>query len=501
MIQRMILTACTIGASLVGAFAQRGAQIDSVVGRRISLEETINLARAQSVEATVALGELRAAYWAYRSHRADLLPEMTLEMTAPDLQRGFNLYQNADGTFGFVRNNSLRTSAKLSVEQNVWLTGGRLSLSSSLQYVDPLSTAGAKRNYLSIPIGITYAQPLFGVNHLRWQRRISPVRYEEAQANFIEQSEQVALKAISNYFSLLLARENLGIARQNKTNADRIYEIAQARRSMGQISENELLQLKLSALKASSALTHQESEHRGAMFRLRSFLGLSDSEPLIPETPQQVNYPRMNYQEVLDKAMLRGSFARRIRRQQLEADYEVAQARGVQREVNIYASLGYTGRAQEFSAAYRNLADNQILQVGIKIPLVDWGKRRGRVKVAESNREVVEARTRQQEMDFSQDIFLLVEQFNNQAEQLRIAREADEIARKRYDTSVESFVLGKINTLDLADAQLSKDNARAKYLSEMHLYWHYYYQIRSLTLYDYERGAELRLNLDEVLAR
>ena len=39
-------------------------------------------------------------------------------------------------------------------------------------------------------------------------------------------------------------------------------------------------------------------------------------------------------------------------------------------------------------------------------------------------------------MDFNQDIFLLVANFNNQAQQLDIAEEADVIAEKRYKTSV-----------------------------------------------------------------
>lgn len=63
-------------------------------------------------------------------------------------------------------------------------------------------------------------------------------------------------------------------------------------------------------------------------------------------------------------------------------------------------------------------------------------------------------------MDFDQDIFLLVEHFNNQAQQLSIANEADKIAQQRYKTSVETFLIGKINTLDLNDAQSSKDDAR-----------------------------------------
>ena len=43
--------------------------------RNITLSEAIVLARTQSVDAAVALNELKTAYWEYRTFRADLLPE------------------------------------------------------------------------------------------------------------------------------------------------------------------------------------------------------------------------------------------------------------------------------------------------------------------------------------------------------------------------------------------------------------------------------------------
>lgn len=459
--------------------------------RPISLEETITLARAQSVEATVALGEMRSAYWQHRTYRANLLPEIGLQMTLPSYERGYSLYQSEDGSYKFVPNNALQMQGRLSIEQNIWLTGGKLSLHTSLQHIDPLGTPGARKSFLSVPIGLTYAQPLFGTNEIRWQRRIEPLRYEEARTTYIEASEQLSMRAVTYFFELLLAKENHQIAEQNKRNADRIYEIAAARRRMGQISENELLQLRLAALKAGSTLTSQESALRAAMFRLRSFLALSESEDLDPLTPEWQDLPRLEYREVLDRAMLNGSFAKRVRRQQLEADYQVAVAKGQQRDIHLFASIGYTGRGDDLRSAYSPLIDNQRVEVGISLPLVDWGKRRGKVRVAESNRQVARARLEKDEQDFRQDLYLLVERYNNQAAQLLIAQEASDIATKRYETSVESFMIGKINTLDLADAQLSKDNARAKYLSEMHLYWYYLYQIRSLTLWDYLTGQAL----------
>ena len=44
---------------------------------RLTLDDCIAMARRQSVDAAVALGELRSAYWQWRSYKADLLPEVS----------------------------------------------------------------------------------------------------------------------------------------------------------------------------------------------------------------------------------------------------------------------------------------------------------------------------------------------------------------------------------------------------------------------------------------
>ena len=104
-------------------------------------------------------------------------------------------------------------------------------------------------------------------------------------------------------------------------------------------------------------------------------------------------------------------------------------------------------------------------------------------------------------MDFDQDIFLLVEHFNNQAQQLSIANEADKIAQQRYKTSVETFLIGKTNTLDLNDAQNSKDDARQKHINELYWYWYYYYQLRSLTLWDFQNNTPLEADFEDIVKK
>ena len=475
------------------------AQNDSLVHEHdITLTEAIALARIQSVDAAVALNELKTAYWEYRTFRADLLPEVNFTGTLPNYNKSYSTYQNSDGSYSFVRNNTLGLSGELSIDQNIWFTGGKLSLASSLDYLKQLGSDGDKQ-FMAVPVSLELTQPIFGVNNLKWNRRIEPVRYAEAKAAFISATEEVTMKTITYFFQLLLAKEALATARQNKTNSDRLYEVAIAKRKMGQISENDLLQLKLNALQGQADVTESESNLNAKMFQLRSFLGISEKEALKPVLPASVPDLKMEYDRVLNKALVRNSFAQNIRRRQLEADYEVATARGNLRSIDLFASVGYTGQNHEFSSAYRDLLDNQIVQVGLKIPILDWGKRRGKVRVAKSNREVVLSKLRQEQMDFNQDIFLLVANFNNQAQQLGIASEADVIAEKRYKTSVETFMIGKISTLDLNDAQNSKDEARQKHISELYYYWYYFYQLRSLTLWDFERNTELEADFDDIV--
>lgn len=466
--------------------------------RNITLSEAIVLARTQSVDAAVALNELKTAYWEYRTFRADLLPEVNFTGTLPNYNKSYSTYQNSDGSYGFVRNNTLGLSGQLSVDQNLWFTGGKLSLTSSLDYLKQLGSGGEKQ-FMSVPVSLELTQPVFGVNTLKWNRRIEPVRYAEAKAEFISATEEVTMKTITYFFQLLLAKESLATAMQNKTNADRLYEVAIAKRKMGQISENDLLQLKLNSLQGKADVTEAESNLNAKMFQLRSFLGVSEQENLNPVLPATVPDIKMEYDRVLNKALERNSFAQNIRRRQLEADYEVATARGNLRSIDLFASVGYTGQNHDLSSAYRDLLDNQIVQVGVKIPILDWGKRRGKVRVAKSNREVVLSKIRQEQMDFNQDIFLLVANFNNQAQQLDIAEEADVIAEKRYKTSVETFMIGKISTLDLNDAQNSKDEARQKHILELYYYWYYFYQLRSLTLWDFEHDTELEADFEDII--
>lgn len=479
---------------LVIALGAEGAQT-----MRLSLPEAIARARTNSVEAEVALNQLKSAYWGYRSYRAELLPEVFFRGTVPSYRKQYSSYMNSEGSFTFVPNNYLQMEGELSLTQNIWLTGGKVSVNTSLDFYRQLGT-GAYNRYMSIPVAVTLTQPIFGVNNVKWDRRIEPVRYEEAKARYLSDSEEVATSAIQYYFSLLMARENHAIALQNLQQAERLYEVAKEKREMGRISRNDLLQMELNLLNAKTEMTDCESTLKSNVFQLCTFLDLDLDTQIEAEIPLDVPDMDIAYDDAYEKAMANNKFAKQMLRYQLEADYQVAKAKGAQREINLFAQIGYTGTNHAFSDAYRNLKDNQVVEIGFEIPLVDWGRRKGQVKVAESNRRLVESQVRQENMNFSRNLFILVEQYSNQLQQVRTAKRADEIAAQRYATNVETFLIGKISTLDLNDSRVKKDEARREYVNELYRFWLYYYQIRSITLWDYQRNSAIEFD-DMVISK
>ena len=69
---------------------------------------------------------------------------------ASSYNKSYSRYQQDDGSYTFVRNNNLGMEGELSVDQNVWLTGGKLSLTTSLSYIRQLN-GNKQQQFMNVP--------------------------------------------------------------------------------------------------------------------------------------------------------------------------------------------------------------------------------------------------------------------------------------------------------------------------------------------------------------
>jgi outer membrane protein len=467
--------------------------------RKLTLQDVIRIAEEQSPNAFMAKHRFRASYWRYRTFVAEYRPSLTLTGTAPFYSTAFErVWNSITETWDYKATNILRNLGSLSLTQNIGLTGGSISLNSDLTLENDFEND--TRKYISAPLSIGLTQPLFRYNSLKWQKKTEPLQYESAKKTFLSNMENVHQQAVMYFFSLALAQINVQIAEMNYSNADTLWQIAQGRYELGTIAEDELLQMQLSWLNAETARKEAEMNLRDREIRLRSFLGFNETVRIELIIPSEIPDLQISVQEVLDLALANNPEVIEQQLTLLEAQSSVAQAKAEKGlNANLIVSFGLRDQDSDFSLAYSKSNQQQNIRVGITLPILDWGLGRGRYKMAQSSLELAQVQSQQALTDFEQNLFLDVEQFNLQSEQVAIAAKSDTVAQKMFEVTKQRFLIGKIAVLELNNADTKKDQNRRAYIQALQNYWNYFYNLRELALYDFIGRKPLETDFENLI--
>lgn len=489
--KKLIISISAFLIASISAFSQKPVN-------RLTLDEVLQLAKDQSPQAILAKHRFRASYWEYRTYKAEFLPSLTMNATLPEYNRSLTKYQKDDGSFKYIETNSNTTSLGFELNQNIGLTGGRLYVNSSLDRNDDFKSDSS--SYKSVPYQIGFIQPIFGFNKLRWKKKIEPIKYEEAKRNYLQSLENISMDASRLFFDLILAQQNLNTAKMNYANSDTLYKIAKGRYNIGTIAENELLQMELSFLNAGSDVSDAEVDLQVKKAKIKSYLGLNDQYDLELIIPSKIPKTDVKYDDVLSFAKTNNPKILEYQRNLIEADQNVAQARSERGfSANLNINYGINRDAELLKDSYSNYNDLQSFRIGLIVPILDWGLGKGKVKMAQSSREVIRTTVEQALTDFEQDVFLKVMQFNRQDDQVALSAKADTISQNRYNVTKQRFLIGKIDVLDLNVAQSERDQAKQKYINTLSNFWQFYYNMRKLTLFDFDSEKPLEMDFELLL--
>ena len=472
------MNAKTMIMLIAGAVAiEATAQTDTL---RLTLSDAIRLAQQQSSDALAARHSLEAAEWSYRYHQANYLPTVTLS-SSPSLNRQLNSITQPDGTNVFVRQNQLNTDLSLSISQNVSLTGGTLFLRNSLQRIDEFEQQ--THGYSSVPFSIGYQQSLFGHNHLRWARRTEPMRHRIAQKQYRETMELVASRTSSYFFMLASAQTNLDIARQNYAVSDTLLRYARRRYERGSITENEMLQLEVGQLTEETNRLNAEAEVEDASSMLRSYLGIKTDVALAVVPDTLISDEVVDADKALALALANNPDPEQLRLNVVESESALSSAkasRGL--KADLYMQFGLSQKGTTLSEAYTRPMNQQYVSIGVSLPLLDWGRGKGQVRVARSRLELTQTQSEQALQDFRLNVLKMVRQYNLQAYRVRIAYRTRQTALRRYEVARWLYLQGRTSLLEFNASTSEKDNAQRAFISALQTYWSLYYGLRSMTL-------------------
>jgi outer membrane protein TolC len=178
--------------------------------------------------------------------------------------------------------------------------------------------------------------------------------------------------------------------------------------------------------------------------------------------------------------------------QRVQAQRQVNSARlQNQFSARLTAGFGYNQTAQVFDEAYSSPLQQQRFGLQIDMPLVRWGAGRADVAAARADEARIAALSKRAHRQLAQDAYFAARRFRQTELQLNVGAKADTVATRRFAVAKDRYVIGKIGIGDLYIAQTEKDAALQAYVQAIRAYWQAYYDLRRVTLYDFQQGRRI----------
>jgi len=468
----------------------------------LDLFKCIEIASDSSLQAFRSRNMYLSGYWAYRAYKASYLPSVSFR-TSP-LQYNRNITKRYDYTENieiYREQQSVSSSGGISISQNLPLTGGTFSFGSELSYFKNLGSSNVSQ-YSSIPFRIGYSQTLFGFNGFKWERKIEPLKFEQAKKRLTYQLEEIAEKTISHYFNLVLAQKEYELASENILSIDTLYRVGKEREKISAISQADLLLLELDAINAGNALKSAALNLRKTQYALLSFLNRDENTSISVDIPVRRMYVEVQAMEALSYAQENNPDYLAFRQEILDAEKNLEQtSKNASFNADISASVGFNQAAETFHGVYDNPSQQEVISIGVTIPMLDWGLKKGRVNMAKNNLNITRLSVEQNKRDLEQEIISVIDNFNVQQDFLFSAEKAIALATAAYNTNKQRFIIGKSDVNMLILTMNRQREAQRNYINTLKICWLSYYQIRRLTLFDFETGENLFEKIERKLER
>ena len=452
---------------------------------KLTLENVIQLAVTQSSSVKYAQNRNVNYYWRWKNFKTSFMPQLILSGTLPDYRQTTTPVTQPDGSIEFRNISQMSAASTLALSQFIPQTGTSIYAATSLYGIQDYNNNSL--SFSGNPFSVGFSQPIFAYNWAKWAKKTEPLVYQEAQRDYIESLEEIALRATSRFFRYLSIQTNFNLASSNLKNSMDNLKIAELKQKLGEISENDFSRIKLSVLNAQKALSNAEMDLKNADFELKSYVGLSQDVVLELEIPLNMRLYSVDAAKALAEAMENRKETPEFRRRLIDAERGLVKAkRNSGLNATLRGNYGLSNSSSTVGGVYENPEKQQSVSLGLSIPIMDWGRSKSGVKLAESRRDLIIFDVEKESEDFERGVVVQVEKFNLLEKQIVTAEEADKVAKNGYEISLKRFQNGEISITDLNISLSERESAKRDYISSIKSYWESFYLIRILTLYDFE---------------
>ncbi|HEX4683144.1 MAG TPA: TolC family protein [Gemmatimonadaceae bacterium] len=457
----------------------------------LSLQDAIALAQRQGPQAQMARSQRDAARYRNDAFNANLLPQMRLVGDAANLNHGINAITLPDGSTQFIGQAQNQSTLGLAIDQRVPLTGGTVTFGSEMSRLDLFGDRNG-RTYSTTPFYVALQQDLFKPRTLVWQEKEQSLAATVAERGYLEAREDVAANVAGAFFDLYAAQMSLTNATANQAVNDTLYQLNNGRYEVGKIGENDLLKSQLQLLRARASVDDAKLQRDRAEAALRRQLVMPEGQPLTIVTPDSIPNLDVDPDVAVREALRNASVMEQNVYDETLAKQGITTATlGSRFNATLQASVGFNQTATYLGQAYQSPLGKQALQVGINMPMMQWGAGRANIEAARADMQRVQSNNKTRRDALAEDGRFSALQLQQAQRNVLLAAKADTVSAKQFEVARNRYTIGKISNTDLYNAQNDKDQAVLAYVQALRSYWMSYYHLRRVTLYDFATKTEL----------
>ncbi|WP_396603276.1 TolC family protein [Algibacter sp. R77976] len=497
---RQIVLVLSILLSSAPFMAQQQDKLPVTQQKTIKLNSILKLASKNSLDVFKAKRKYGVNYWQFRSFKSSLLPRIDFETRPFTFNRALTeRYDSELNIDVFRQQQTINSFANLSLSQNIGATGTRIYLNSSFNRLENFGLTKLE-TYNATPVRIGLTQPIMAFNPFKWQQKIAPLEFQKAKQDFLYELQTINIKSVDLFFKWALASKKVEIAKENKTSAEKLFKIGKQRYDLIAIERDELLNLELDVYNANTNLTQNSQNLQKTEAELKLFLRDQLPQGALPELPELITDLSIDLNKAIQLAYQNNPSILDLKLRKIEALRDLDKAIKNNRfDLSLNASYGLNQQANTFVDAYGRFLDQQMVSIQLNVPVLDWGERKGNIKTAKMNKEVIDIELQQNEESYKQDVTINVLDFNLQKELVDDALRSRDIAKESYNLTEKRFLSGSVDFLNLTASRKAWQQANENYIRALQNYWAIYYKVQQLTLYNFIEDNPLLQDFETIL--
>lgn len=388
----------------------------------------------------------------YRLFNKSFLPDFSLNFSLPSYNRSISEVMQPDGSYAFRESNSANSKVSLSLTQKIPFTGGKITISNSLNRLDLFGDDQRSTSYSASWLGINFSQSLTFFNEMKWENKIQQAKYN--YNNLINRQKRIDIKkaAVRHYFELAKIKKQAVLIDAEWISASKYKKIVKDLISAGRIMAYDSIDVELRLL---DIQRNQVFLKKGEALKIKSINSFFNSE--IIRDSDQLPVPGLNFEVQSPDAYIESYLLvhQIVAANSLTGlDKNIRQLQSMKYySANLSLGVGFNNATDQYQDIFKDPNQSQNFSISLSLPLLDFGKRKTEFQISKTKYEIEALNLELDKRNTIERINLTVQEIRDLYEALKIEKSRSALLQNKLKLMEKLLFAQKVLYAEYSDAE------------------------------------------------